>query len=258
MAICPADFNSCTEKCKLTYGPNAGVAYDCANPCACYPTYIDGARYTFQNGDCVAPSGCGNFPNGTNNCTGTLYIKVGADLRGDATGPAAKTPAVNNDYNDVAALVGTSNDVPAFNWTLTVTANNGKFPPRVGWFWILAGVRFSPSIVYDTTTVVASNPGSFGGTFFNSVQWYLQTADGAVSTNEFSYRQYIGNAECIAPCCGCTPCSPGGSGCPACNPDCDVNLFGRLKVSIIRYIVIYKWSSSGIWQTSSTYVDPNI
>lgn len=264
MGVCGPNMNSCTPKCKLCTGPNAGSVYDCANPCECYPNYGT-SGYVFQNGDCVPPGGpCWPYATGSN-CPGTLQVAVGAIIRNKNTGSAKTTDAISDSYT----LVANGGNYPGYTWNLSFTANDPKYPPQVSWQWYLGG-NFSPQYPVGNMSNMSISPGAYGSTTFNnSLRWFIRFADGSGSPS-LEGEQAVGEPDCIGDeiyqsvCCGCQPCSIYW-GCPGTSradpvPADPASLYGNMKIYIDKMIVRYKWLSgpnqNPNWTTLSDYTAP--
>lgn len=252
MGVCLPDMNSCTPKCKVCTGPNAGKAYECSDPCGCYKAN-NIQLYSWDGYDCVKGSGCA--PYGGTNCSGVISYCFGVELRTTNTGPAGTTTNINNfSYAPVEALIGTQNGCPWYNSTLSLgssitSAADPLYPTGYGWLWNLP--TRNPSWVYGGKSHQL-NP--FGGTAQIGVQFYLNYANGGTSYIDTFGFIPVGNPQCLVQCCGCTPCSEYW-GCPGftyqrAQPAPSDELYGKIQVDMTKMIVVTRWTSGPNASTS--------
>lgn len=253
MGVCSPDMNSCTPKCKVCTGPNAGRAYDCLDPCGCYISNNIQA-YTWNGYDCVKTNPCA--PYGGSNCSGTIGYYFGVKIKTTNTGPAVTDePRISDSTPQAYSLIGTKNGPPysSLYYTRSVTGiNDPNYVAGYGWVWNLP--TRSPSWVYGGKSHQLNY---FSGTSQIGVQFFLSYANGGNSgVNTFGF-QGVGNPQCLCTydsnsgiyhcCCGCQPCSiywgcPGFSYEPP-TPADPGTLYGKVLVEMDDLVVLTRWVS---------------
>lgn len=244
MGVCAPDMNSCTPKCKVCTGVNAGKAYDCANPCSCYNS--SGLQsYTWNGFDCIKQNECAPY-SGTS-CTGTLTVYFGWRAIADNTGPAATNgPDISDTTDKAYELIGTQ--AAAGYWTelnksVVLTANDPRFP--VGYGWVFNLPTRNPVYNYNGKSYLLNR---FGGTSQIGIQPYISFANGGTSyIDPFGFWGMGQGPFCILNCCGCTPCSlnfgcASGAGQIA-SPASTGELYGKVSVELVDMVVVARWTS---------------
>ncbi len=244
MGVCAPDMNSCTPKCKVCTGPNAGKAYNCSDPCSCYntPNY---SPYSWNGTDCVTTGGPCAPLNGTN-CTGTIGVYFGIKIRTENTGPADASTNISDTTGPAYNMIGTQSG-PFYNNNTYYKGIIASGPmPSIQYSWVWNLPTKIPVYAYGGTSYLINN---FGGTAQIGIFPYLP--GGYIDTFGF---QGVGRPFCSLPCCGCTPCSEYW-GCPGLtnatgSPAGEGELYGKIKVDLLDMVVIVRWISGPNESTS--------
>jgi len=252
MGICPPDMNSCVPKCKICSGVNAGSVYNCADPCSCYSS--SGVNlYSWNGYDCVKAGSCGPLT-GTF-CAGVIGMVIGFKTKTTNTGPGLTNPGGFDNIDQVKAILGTQNPSPFSTLSYlyherTITDNSDPDIP-VGYGWI----TYTPFRVPESTVDERSyifNP--FGGNILTA--FFVRLQGGGITQTGPSTLYWFpsGQASCVQPCCGCTPCTI-SSGCPGPFQCCPVpasssELYGKGRWELVEMIVATRWISGANAATS--------